>query len=110
VGLAAGGVAAIGVGIIVGFQARSTYDDVKALCGTGLVCNTPASFERGHRLVGDARSQAAISTMAVAAGGTLILTGLAVWLIAPEHGHAEATRVAPLVSAKDVALAVTGRF
>ena len=109
-GLAAGGATAIGIGLIVGAGARSTYGEVKALCGSDLVCDTPATFQQGHHLVGNARLEAAISTVAIAAGGAAIATGLVVWLTAPRERPAESTRIVPIVSAKDVALAVTGRF
>jgi hypothetical protein len=110
VGLVAGGAVAIGVGIIVGMGARLTYDQAKTLCGAGLVCDTPATYERGQHLVGNARLQAAISTVAIATGGAAVVTGLVVWLTAPTERRTETTRVVPIVSTKDVTLAITGRF
>jgi hypothetical protein len=110
IGFLASGGAALGVGIIVGMGARSTYGEVKTLCGADLVCDTPSTFERGQHLVRIARLQAGISTVTIAAGGAAVLSGLVVWLTAPTERRTETTRVVPIVSAKDVALAVTGRF
>ena len=101
---------AVGIGLIVGAGARSTYGEVKALCGADLVCDTGPTFARGQQLVSDARWQAKISTVTVVAGGAAVLTGLVVWLTAPRERPTEATRVVPIVTTKDVALAITGRF
>lgn len=110
-GLVAGGVVmGIGVGTIVGLGARSTYDEARMLCGADLKCGTPATFERGQHLVSSARMQAAVSTVAVAAGGAAVVTGLIVWLTAPKKRQTETMRIVPIVTAKDVALAITGGF
>ena len=110
ISLLSSGAGALGLGLIVGAGARSTYGEVKTLCGADLMCDTPTTFERGQHLVGIARLQAAISTVSIAAGSAAVVTGLVVWLTAPAERHRELTHVVPVVSTKDVALTVTGRF
>ena len=110
ISLLSSGAGALGLGLIVGAGARSTYGEVKTLCGADLMCDTPTTFERGQHLVGIARLQAAISTVSIAAGSAAVVTGLVVWLTAPAERHRELTHVVPVVSTKDVAITVTGRF
>jgi hypothetical protein len=86
--IGAAGVASIGVGLLFGGKANSAYHDAKELCGSKLVCSTD-NYARGQQLIRDARSEATISTVLVAAGGAEIV---------------------PVTYGRASGLAVTGRF
>jgi hypothetical protein len=106
------GTVGLGVGFIFGEKARETQAKVTEVCGALQKCASQSAFDRGHQLVGDARSQAATSTLLVAAGGAAVAAGVIIWLTAPkEHQHQETARVVPILSGNnDVGLAVAGRF
>ena len=108
--ITAGGALALGAGLVVGAKARSTYGDVKTLCGADLVCDSQPDYDRGHALVGEARSQATISTVLVAAGGAAIAAGVIVWLAAPGPRRTETARVVPVLDPHGIGLGVVGRF
>jgi tetratricopeptide (TPR) repeat protein len=108
-GLGAGGVVAVGVGLLFGQKARSTYSDAKTLCGERLACD-PADYERGKQLIGDARSSAMISTVLVATGGAAIVAGSIVLLTIPRARERVTARIVPVVHDRGAGLAVAGRF
>jgi len=108
-GVGAAGVAALGVGLVFGAKARSTYRDAEALCGADLVCD-PADYDKGKRLVRDANSQATISTVLVAASGAAIVTAAVLWLTAPRPRERTVARIAPVIDGHGGGLAVVGRF
>lgn len=105
------GTAGLGVGFIFGEKAEETQAEVRRLCGAVQKCASQSAFERGHQLVGDARSQATMSTLLVAAGGAAVAAGVLVLLTAPKEHHHQTARVVPILSSNsDVGLAVAGRF
>jgi tetratricopeptide (TPR) repeat protein len=113
-GVGAAGVAAVGVGLVFGAKASSTYDDAKALCAPNLVCGNPADYAQAKRLMSDARSRATTSTVLVIGGGAAIIAGAIVWFTARptrEHASAQArARIVPVTHDGGAGLAVTGAF
>lgn len=109
IGLGAAGVAAVGVGFLFGAKANSTYSDAKGLCGANLVC-TPANYQKGKQLIGDARSSATISTVFVAAGGAAVIASAVVFLTAPSSQEHTTARIVPMAHDHGAGLAVTGEF
>jgi tetratricopeptide (TPR) repeat protein len=108
-GAGAAGVAAVGIGLVFGAKARSTYKDAEALCGTNLACS-PADYPRDQQLVHDARSSATISTVLVIAGGAAIAAGTVVFLTAPRAPERATAQIVPVVHAHGGGLAFTGGF
>jgi hypothetical protein len=108
IGAGAAGVAALGVGLVFGARARSTYGDAEALCGADLVCD-PASYEKGDQIVRDARSTATVSTVFVAAGGAAIVGATVLWLTTP-RARERAARLVPVSHDRGAGIAVAGRF
>jgi hypothetical protein len=110
IGVAAGGVVIAGVGLVFGAKARSSLDSAQTLCGDDLVCRSDADFMRGKKLISEARTQATVSTVLVAAGGVAVAAGLVVWLTAPRGHSVETARLVPAVSADSVGIALSGGF
>ena len=109
VGVMGGGVVLTGVGFRLGARAGSTFHDAKALCGTELICENSADFERGKDLISRARTQATLSTVLVVTGMAAAAAGAVVWLTAPRRKGVE-TAILPVVTNCDLGFAVTGRF
>jgi hypothetical protein len=110
VGVAAGGVVIAGVGLVFGAKASSSLDSAKTLCGDDLVCRNDADYDKGKKLISDARSQATLSTVFVIGGGVAIAAGVVVYLTAPKAHRTETARVVPSVTPQSVGVAVTGGF
>jgi hypothetical protein len=108
-GVGAAGVASVGVGLVFGAKANSTYKDAKALCGPDLACNS-ANYPRPRQLFHDAQSSATTSTVLVIAGGAAIAAGAVVYLTAPRAAERATARIVPVVHDRGVGLAITGGF
>jgi hypothetical protein len=108
-GVATAGAAALGVGLVFGAKARSTYGDAETLCGADLVCD-PADYDKGRRLVRDARSTATVSTVLVAAGSAAVVTAAVLWLTAPRSRERTAARIVPVVGDRGAGIAAVGSF
>jgi hypothetical protein len=80
IGLVVGGagVAALAVGAYFGLKASSTHDDALSHCNALKQCDPD-----GLKLGDDATSQATVSTIAFIAGGVLLASGAALYLLAP---------------------------
>jgi tetratricopeptide (TPR) repeat protein len=109
IGVGAAGVAALGVGLVFGARANSTYGEAEALCGESLACS-PANFDEGKQLVHDARSSATISTVLVVGGGAAIVAGAVVLLTAPRKQERATARMMPVIQDRGAGLAIIGRF
>jgi len=111
IGLGAGGAIAVGVGLVFGAKAQSSYSDAKQLCGDDQVCPA-ADFERDKQLVHDARSSATISTVLVIGGGAAIAAGAIVYVTAPHRRSREkqAARIVPVTHNGGAGLALVGTF
>lgn len=109
IGLGTAGLAATGAGFLFGAKARSNFGDAKELCGPNLTCN-PADYNRGKQLTRDARFDATLSTVLVAAGGAAIVTGIVVFLTRPSAQDQRAARIIPVAHERGAGLAIVGRF
>ncbi|HEU4727319.1 MAG TPA: hypothetical protein VFT22_05510 [Kofleriaceae bacterium] len=103
------GVAAVGVSLVFGTKANSSFNDAKALCGVNLVCS-PDDYSKGQQLIHDARSHATTSTVFITAGAVAIAAGAIVYLTAPRTRERTAARLVPIAHPGDVGLALLGRF
>lgn len=110
IGLGAVGVATVGVGFLFGANARSSFGDAKSLCGDALVCEGNATYRLGRQLIHDARSNATISTVLVAAGGAAIAAGAIVFFTRPSTRESRAARIVPVPQQRGAGLAIVGRF
>jgi hypothetical protein len=91
---AGAGVVALAVGTIFALQARSKWDDAKALgCDDNGTCKT----QPGVDLVNDAGSKATVGTIGFVAGAALIAGGAALWFLTPSSEEVKRT-VTPSVS------------
>jgi tetratricopeptide (TPR) repeat protein len=109
IGLGGAGVAAIGVGLLFGAKASSSFKEAKALCSTSLVCD-PDNYDQGRQLTRDARVSATISTVLVAAGGAAIVAGAIVVLTRPRAQERATARIVPVTHDRGAGLAIMGRF
>jgi hypothetical protein len=101
----AGGLVAVGVGLVYGNRARSTWADVEFLCGDDLVCTTAPQYQDAMALVEDARAAGTTSTWLVGAGAVAIGVGVYLYVTAPKG-----VTVAPQVDGDAVGLAARGAF
>jgi hypothetical protein len=109
--IAAGGGLAITAGLVFGARARSTRAEVEALCGADRICDSDADYEAGHRLFGEARSDASTATLLIASGSAVLAAGLLVWLTAPSERPRPVARVVPTShGGHDVGLTIVGSF
>jgi len=110
IGVGAAGVAAVGVGLVFGAKANSTYSDAKALCDPNLVCSSPADYGKAKELMHDARSRATTSTVLVIGGGAAIVTGAIVLLTAPHAREQASARIVPVTHDHGAGLAIMREF
>jgi hypothetical protein len=111
-GVAGAGVIALGTGGILGWSAKSLYDEqFEARGGMPPACTRPASgpaecSDEGLEAVERARGRSAIATVAAIGGGVLVVAGAVLYYTAPR----ERVTVAPIASASALGLAIGGRF
>jgi hypothetical protein len=108
IGAGATGVAAVGIGLLFGAKARSTYNDAKALC-VNLTCD-PADYPKGKQLIQDAHSDATVSNVLVAAGGAAIVASAILFLTTPGEREQATARITPIIHDGGTGLAIIGRF
>ena len=108
-GLGGGGVVALAVGLVFGAKASSNYDDAKKLCGNDLVCSME-NFDKGKKLVSDARSAGTISTVLVGVGIAAAAAGAVVYFTAPKAPERATARLVPVPHEGGAGLALTGTF
>lgn len=91
--LAVGGLGIVGLGVggVLGVSANSSFDDSAAFCNDGGYC-TP----RGSSLRDSAQSKALASTVVTGVGAAALITGIVLWVTAPNDGseHADHARAA----------------
>lgn len=109
IGAGATGVAAVGIGLLFGAKARSTYNDAKTLCGVSLACD-PTDLDKGKQLIHDAGSDATVSTVLVAAGGAAIVASAILFLTTPREHEQATARITPIIHDRGTGLAIIGRF
>jgi hypothetical protein len=110
IGLVTAGSATAGVGLWFGMKARSNSQQAKERCGEQLICNSTADFEAGKRLIRDARSDATISTLLVAAGGAVAVGGAIVFLVTTRTRDRANTEIVPVIDDHGAGFAVVGRL
>lgn len=108
-GAGVAGVAAVGVGLVFGAKANSTYHDAQSLCGANLVCS-PTNYDRARQLTGNAESNATTSTVLVVAGGAAIVTGVVMYLTSPGKRERATARLVPVSHEGGAGLAIAGSF
>ncbi|HSR97993.1 MAG TPA: hypothetical protein VLM79_13125 [Kofleriaceae bacterium] len=108
-GLGGGGVVAIAVGLVFGAKASSTYSDAQKLCGDDLVCS-PENFDKGKKLVSDARSAGTISTVLVGVGIAAAAAGAVVYFTRPKAAERATARLVPVPQQGGAGLALVGTF
>lgn len=109
-GLGAAGVVAVGVSLVFGAKANSSFSDAKNLCGANLACSDAAAFSRDKQLVHDARSSATASTVLMIGGGAAIAAGVVVLLTAPRTPEHATARLVPVTHDGGAGLALAGTF
>jgi tetratricopeptide (TPR) repeat protein len=109
-GLGAAGVAAVGVSLVFGAKANSSFSDAKSLCGASLACSDAGAYSRDKQLVSNARSSATTSTVLMIGGGAAIAAGVVVLLIAPRTPERATARIVPVTHDGGAGLALTGTF
>jgi tetratricopeptide (TPR) repeat protein len=111
IGAGAGGLVAVGVGLVFGARAKGQLGDAEELCGKELKCSVD-NFARGKTLVDSAHTSANISTVLVIAGGAAIAAGVVLFLTAPRASAEEraTARLVPVPHEGGAALTVVGSF
>jgi hypothetical protein len=100
------GVAGLAVGSIFGLGAIGKNNDAKAGC-TGAVCRTPEALQSRN----DARSAAAVSTVAFVAGGALAAAGVTLYFVGgPKRDEKTGVSIVPAVGAGQWDLSLQGAF
>lgn len=107
-GLAAGGVAALGVGVAFGLMAGSANDDAKRECG-GDVNDCRGDLAAAQDLIDGARTKATISTVGFAVGGAALVGGVVLYLTAPAKRNQEVALV-PVIGGDAVGVLARGVF
>jgi hypothetical protein len=108
-GVGAGGVVSIGVGLVFGLQARNLNEDAKELCGGSTSSCDPVNLDAASDKVDDAKGKGMLANIAVGVGVAAVGAGLYLYLTAPS-GEERATALTPVVGDDQVGFAVSGRF
>jgi hypothetical protein len=105
IGVGAAGLAGVGVGAAFGLLARGTWNDAKAGCDTA-GCD-PASVDKGKT----ARTQANVSTAALAVGGTAVAGGVVLLITGSgKKPAAKKVGVSPSLDPRAPGLSLSGEF
>jgi hypothetical protein len=110
------GIALIGVGVgglaaggVFGVMARSHNEDAKTICGGDIDRCDPARTNEAQGKIDDARSAAQISTIAFAAGGAVVVTGVILFVTAPK-AERRAVSISPMIGGGAAGLTLSGRY
>jgi hypothetical protein len=106
-GLVIGGVGIVGVavGSVFGILAMGSESSSKNLCPTD-ACASPAAVQDDA----NARTQATVSTVAMIAGGAVLVTGAVIFFTAPKGKAVTGLRVMPAVGAGEIGLRLGGAW
>jgi hypothetical protein len=105
------GVACLGVGVGFGISVLKQADTANELCDQNL-----CTSQRGVDAAQTAATQATFATVGVAAGAALMVTGAVFWIAGARESAPSSERatvemsVAPLASASELAMALSGRW
>lgn len=109
IGLVAGGVGIVGIGVgsYFGLRAISKMNEAtdEGSCANGL-CQVAEDLEKTEQ----AADAAVISNVAFAAGGALLVTGVALFVFAPDPKEQQGLRVSPYFTGREGGIAVGGRL
>jgi serine/threonine-protein kinase len=107
-GLVTGGVGVVGlgVGVLTGALAKGKHSDATAAGCAGDTCPDAAS----QGVEKDAAGLANISTVTFIVGGALLVSGAAMYFMAPKRPTATALRMTPSVDLRGGGVAITGTF
>jgi hypothetical protein len=100
------GVAAIAAGALVGWQARSSWQEAHDMCPDGCSGDT---FAAADALVDEARARAGVATVLVGVGGAAVTAGAVLWFTAP-RSRPRGTQIDAAVGPGQVGLALSGSF
>ena len=104
--IAGAGLAVVGVGIVFGELASSSWNDAQSACGpAGIKMCQMSGFAAAKSDVDSTRTSGLVSTIAFAAGGAALVGGALYYLFAPVvDERATALRVSPTVGSYGLAL------
>ncbi len=95
ISLAGGGVL-LGTAAVFGVQARSHWQDAKAVCGGSITCANAGDTRHAQDLGDSARTLANVSTVMFVAGGLAAAAGVYLWVTTPvEHAVTVSTTATP---------------
>lgn len=103
IGVAAGGIVALGAGVGLGFSAKSQYSDVPCTSTSPPTGCTPDEESR----IDKARSRGNLGTIVGGVGVAALAAGVVLYVTAPKE---RAVAVTPVVGDRDVGVAFAGRF
>ena len=102
-GVAGGGVALVGTGLLFGQLARSAYNDRVEFCQTGNVCSP-----EGLELIDKAQSRATLATVLTIAGGAAVAAGAVLYITAPSGDGDRTAALVPTAGPGFAGLSVAG--
>jgi hypothetical protein len=107
-GVGAGGLVAVGAGIVFGLQASGMADDATALCPAPTGCTRSAD---ANALIARAQTRAIVADVAYGVGAAAVITAAVLWFTgAPALAVDDDTALLPTVTSSSAGLAVAGRF
>jgi hypothetical protein len=109
-GVGAGGVVSVGVGLVFGLQARSLNSDAEDLCGGSTSSCNPDRLDEASDKVDDAKGKGMIANVAVGVGLVAVGAGLYLYLTAPSGEDERAAALTPVIGDDQLGFAVSGRF
>ena len=87
------GVVGLGAGTVFGLLAKSNWEQAKTDCGVSCPANSTAQSEADS-----AHSQATIGNIVFGVGAAAVVTGVVLWLLAPNGSGATTTTASPRVT------------
>ena len=103
-----GAVSTLGGGTVYALRARSKWNEASPLCDEANLCTS-----RGHRIAGEARTNATIATVFVGAGMAAMAGGAFLWWRYrhdPKTSESNAFEVTPVATLEILGVSVNGRF
>jgi tetratricopeptide (TPR) repeat protein len=109
VGVAAGGLMAIGAGIFFGVRSNGFEDDATALCPSG-VCASAADAGEANDLIDQAESNATYSNLAFGVGAAAAIGAVALWVFGAPDESPAAVSIVPRVTGDSAGVALRWGF
>ncbi|MBA3396137.1 MAG: hypothetical protein H0T89_26140 [Deltaproteobacteria bacterium] len=109
--VAGGGAAVVVVGGVFGMIARGRYDDAKSACGGDIERCDPTMIGDAQAKVDSARSAGNLATVLTLVGGAAIVTGIVLYVTAPDEMPRERrVSIAPAIHGDGAGLVISGGF